>query len=253
MLLCDSTYEVQSSLAAYCRTGVDPQIPGVVKERVSHYRRLVFNIIEDNLQTAYPLMHDLLSPDEWEQAVNEFFSNHPCQSTQIWSMPKEFYEYLKEVNHPLLETYPFLEELLLFEWKEIELYMSEDIPIRYSLRGDVSKDKLVLNPEHDLIHLSWPVHLMNAGEITTEHKGSFFLMMHRETESGKIRFTNLSPAFVRMIEYLQNSPDSVSEILNKIGKEMQVDITDEIRATTLDFFTNGLNTRLILGFNISGR
>ncbi len=251
MLLRDSTYEVQSSLAAYCRTGLERPIPGADSERVSHYRRLVFNIIEDNLQTAYPLTHDLLSPEEWEEVVTEFFSNHPCQSPQIWSMPNEFYEYLRDVNHPLLEKYPFLEDLLLFEWREIELYMSEDHSIRHDLHGNVSNDKLVVNPEHGLMHLSWPVHLMNASEIKPEHKGNFFLLMHRDPESGKILFSNLSPAFVRMIEYLKDSPDSIPGMLDKIEKEMHVDITDDIRKTTLDFFKNGLNNRLILGFERS--
>jgi len=253
MLLRNSTYEAQSSLAAYCRTGVDQPIPGVDRERVPHYRRLVLNIIEDNLQTAYPLTHDLLSPEEWEGVVTEFFSNHPCQTPQIWSMPNEFSEYLREVNHPLLKKYPFLEELLLFEWREIELYMSEDKQVVYSPHGDVNKNRLLLNPEHHLIPLSWPVHLMNASEIKAEDKGNFFLMLHRDPESGKIIFTNLSPAFVRMIEYLNENSYSVPGLLDKIGKEMQVDITEDIRKTILDFFTNGLTNRLILGFDRSGK
>ena len=249
MLLRNSTYEAQSSLAAYCRTGVEQPIPGVDRDRVPHYRRLVFNIIEDNLQTAYPLTHDLLSQEEWEEVVTEFFSNHPCQSPQIWSMPNEFYQYLREVNHPLLEKHPFLGELLLFEWKEIELYMSEDKKIEYAVHGDLTKDKLVLNPEFQLIHLSWPVHLMNANEIKPEVKGSYFLMLNRDPESGKIIFTNLSHAFVRMIEYLDDHANSVTGLLDKIGKEMQVAITEDIRKATLDFFSNGLKNRLILGFN----
>ena len=252
MLLRDSTYEAQSALAAYCRTGIDQPIPGVDRDRVPHYRRLVFNIIEDNLQTAYPLTHNLLSPDEWEEVVHSFFSNHPCQSPQIWSMPNEFLDYLRDASHPLLEKYPFLEDLLLFEWREIELYMSEDKKASYSKLGDVGKDNLVLNPEHLLMQLSWPVHLMNASEIETEDKGNFFLMLHRDPDSGKILFTNLSLAFVRMIEFLMDNADSVSGLLSNIEKEMQVDITDDIRKTTLDFFSNGFTNRLILGFDRSG-
>jgi len=253
MLLRDSTYELQASLASYCRTGDDPQISGVTTGRISHYRRLVFNIIEDNLQTAYPLTYALLSQVEWEEVVNEFFRNHPCQSPQIWSMPKEFYEYLQKINHPLLQRYPFLEDLLLFEWKEIELYMSEDIPVPYSTEGDAGKDPFVLNPEHDLLHLSWPVHITNASEIEADRQGNYFLLMHRDPGSGKIIFTNLSPAFVRIIEYLIEKPESIGSMLKKINREMKVEITDEVMDATRNFILNGLENRLILGFETTAK
>ena len=108
MQLLDSTYKHQSNLAAYCRTGKLPEIPGIISENVSQYRRLVYNVVDDMLQNAYPLTVDLFTKKEWDKTVNDFFTNHPCQSPQVWYMPKEFYNYLTEIKNPLLKKYPFL-------------------------------------------------------------------------------------------------------------------------------------------------
>ena len=98
MLLHDTTRRYQSALAGYCRSGQLEPIPGIHNEHISHYRRLVYNVVDDMLQNAYPLTHALLGAIEWKNLVNEFFTHHPCQSPQVWYMPKEFYQYLVTVN-----------------------------------------------------------------------------------------------------------------------------------------------------------
>lgn len=62
MQLLNHTHQHQSALAAYCRTGELPDIPGVVMENVPQYRRLVYNVIDDMLQNAYPLTYEYLRP-----------------------------------------------------------------------------------------------------------------------------------------------------------------------------------------------
>ncbi|HEY0298656.1 MAG TPA: DNA-binding domain-containing protein, partial [Arachidicoccus sp.] len=121
------TFEQQSKLAFFCRTGKYETLENVNENNVYHYRRLVFNVVEDMLQSAYPLASELLTKEEWINVTKDFFANHPCVSPQVWSMPKEFYEYLFAIeHHPLMTKYPFLQELLWFEWLEVEMYMMED-------------------------------------------------------------------------------------------------------------------------------
>ncbi|HEY0611942.1 MAG TPA: DNA-binding domain-containing protein, partial [Chitinophaga sp.] len=107
------TRDYQSSLADYCRTGAYQAIPGVkTAQHVSQYRRLVYNVVDDMLQSAYPLTKGLLKEEEWDELVQEFFSRHACQSPQVWYMPKELYEYIvQQEAHPLLTKYPFLHDL----------------------------------------------------------------------------------------------------------------------------------------------
>lgn len=247
MLLPDTTFTQQSKLAAYCRTGKWQSIPGINRDNVSHYRRLVYNIVDDMLQNAYPLTHELVSDKEWKKAVGDFLSHHPCQSPQVWYMPKEFYQYLSDAQHPLLTKYVFLKELLYFEWIEVELFMMEDKPADYDASGDVLFSRLVINPEHRLLSFQYPVHSKNASYLTLSDKGNYFVIAHRNRE-GEIIFTNSSAALIRMIEYLAETAMSVKELFTAFRKEYNLLLTEEDQKNIILFFENAFQQQLILGF-----
>lgn len=249
MLLKQSTYNNQSSLAKYCRTGDIEEVKGVNLNRVNHYRRLVFNVVNDTLTYAYPLSHQLLGTDNWERLVNDFFSEHGCQSAQIWSMPQELVNYVGTSKHPLAYTYPVLYELLYFEWLEIEVYMQEDIHVEYNISGNVQTNRLIINPEHRLQHFTYPVHLKVAKDISQKDRGNYFLALHRAPESGKVIFTNLSPALVRVIEILKEKELNLNKLCAQIANEFNVDNEESIRQSLTKFLTSALKNKLILGFN----
>ena len=248
MLLKQNTGAAQSALANYCRTGILQDIPGVDDERVRDYRRLVFNIINDSLASAYPLTRNLLSQEEWDGLAHEFFADHPCQSPQVWTMPKEFYEYIVEANHQLLVKYPFLQDLLWMEWIEIELYMMEDRQVQYQERDIFGNGKLVLNPEYRLIALNYPVHLKQASLIQPDDKGNYYLVMHREPASGKVHFTGLSPFFTRMVEHLANYSVGIDELIKVTAKDFGLPEEKMVYENSIKFIENALNSKLIIGF-----
>jgi hypothetical protein len=248
MQLLDTTQMHQSNLAAYCRTGKLPAIPGINLENVTHYRRLVYNVVDDMLQNAYPLTFELLTAKEWKNAVNDFFINHSCQSPQVWYMPKEFYEYLSESKHALLKKYPFMEELLWFEWIELEMFMMEDKTVKAESSGDILFSKLVLNPEHKLLSFQYPVHRKNPKFITHSDRGNYFLIAHRNSE-GDVIFTDCTPALVRMIEYLAERPLSVSALFSAFQQEYNLTIAEEDQKAIIHFFDNAFFQNLIIGFN----
>ncbi len=247
MLLTDTTKQHQSSLASYCRTGNLAAIPGIHPENILEYRRLVYNVVEDMLRNAYPLAADFLPREEWEALVNEFFSKHSCQSPQVWYMPKEFYEYLAENDHPVLEKYPVLPDLLLFEWTETELFMMEDKPAGCSPYGDLLFSKLVLNPEHLFLAFDFPVHLKNARQISGTDKGNYYVAAHRDAE-GEVIFTDCSPALLRILGYLVEKPQSLPELFNRFEEEYQLSLNEEQQQYIILFLQNAYQHQLISGF-----
>lgn len=248
MSLSETTQAYQSDLAAYCRSGTLSMIPGIRQDNISHYRRLVYNIVDDMLENAYPLTHELLSTKEWKSAVNEFFTNHPCQSPQVWYMPKEFYEYMVSSGHSLLKKYPFLKDLLWFEWIELELFMMEDKKAVYTTAGDILFSRLILNPEYQLLSFQYPVHHKNARYITISDRSHYFTIAHRNTE-GTVLFTDLSPALVRIIEYLVESPLSVKELFEKFQAEYSIQLDNEGQQAIIRFVETAYQQQLIIGFN----
>lgn len=244
------TFQQQSKLANFCRTGEYETLENVNVKNVPHYRRLVFNVVEDMLQTAYPLTFELLGEKEWLNITKDFFARHACVSPQVWYMPKEFYTYLSEQdNRPLHKRYPFLLELLWFEWLEVEIYMMEDKTVEnYSSEGNIQNDLLIINPEIHLQHFQYPVHLKNAKDISENDKGNYFLSLHRDPDNGEIIFTSLSPALLRFLELLSETPMNIDVPANIICKEMNIDRTNDIDKMLQTFVRNALDTKLILGY-----
>lgn len=246
--LLNDTYTQQSRFANYCRTGELEPLKGLTENRVHHYRRLVYNVVDDTLQSAFPLTHDLLSSEEWDSTVDKFFSSHSCQSYSIWKMPFEFYQFIEKNNVPLKEKYPFIEELLLFEWIEIEVYMMEDKVFPEAKNaGDWRNDVIAINPEFRLLQLSYPVHLKNPNEILEEERGEYYLLVFRERETGKVQFMNLSFYFAWLIEKISDEQKPLNEILNDAEAIFGLN-TQTLLENTLPLLEELKNKQFILGF-----
>jgi uncharacterized protein len=247
MLLAESTYAVQSSLAGYCRTGHLSPIAGIHNEHITEYRRLVINVVMDILANAYPLTRQLLTEHEWELVVEKFFANHSCQSPQVWLMPGEFRSYLIDTTDPLLALYPQLEDLLLFEWTETELYMMEDITAHADPSGDILFSGLVMNPEHRLLRFSYPVHREKPAAITTTDNQDYYVVAHRNRE-GDVLFTDLSPALCQLLLFLVEEPRSIKELFNLLEKTSQIILTTGDQQQVIAFIEKARQLELITGF-----
>lgn len=250
-MLRNQTIENQQKLASYCRTGNLPEIPGIKEQHVQHYRRLVFNIVEDCLASSFPLAENLMTPKQWRKLVDEFFENHPCQSYQVWQMPEELIVYMEKVNHELFQKYPALQDLLYFEWMECYLYMMPDIETKHEVTSEINWDQpLVLNPEVEVSMAQYPIHLRNAKYISLTHKGTYFYAGHRHPESGKVVFTNISNALVLLIEKLNNGPESFHNLFDVICQDLNIEPQESAKNEMKKFIEKALETKLILGFKI---
>ncbi|MCX6182249.1 MAG: putative DNA-binding domain-containing protein [Bacteroidetes bacterium] len=242
MQLLNSTQQNQSAFANYCRTGKYSPIKGVIEKRAEHYRSLVYNIIDDTMQSALPLTFNLLTIEEWDRFVNDFFCQHNCRTAQLWRLPLEVHEFVISSNYYLQKKYPFFAELLWFEWLEVELFMMDDKPASFSLSGHILNNPLVINPEFHLQYFSYPIHTKVANDIKKEDKNHHFLALHREPESGKVLFTQLSPLLARMLEILGEGPRSINELLTITEKNKKT------KEGVICFFENAIQSKLILGY-----
>lgn len=247
-MLPSDTFQQQSLLASYCRQGQLPEMRGIHQNNIKQYRRLVYNIVDDMLQNAYPITYDFLAQEEWDDLVNDFFSHHPCQSPQVWYMPKEFLMYHQHGQQAIIKNYPFLLELLWFEWLEVELFMMEDKEVSCKKRGNLLSDKLVLNPEHSFQHFRFPVHRKKPSEIVSGDEGHYFLVLHRDPLSGRIDVTEVAAPALRMLELLAQEPSTVMDILAILCKELDLSLTEEMKAYAVQFLQNAVDSQLVLGY-----
>jgi hypothetical protein len=247
MPLLKETYDQQLKLAKYCRTGVEQNLLGVKSENLHHYRRLVFNIASDNIETAYPITKSFLDSKVWDELVYDYFAEHKCQAPQVWRMPLEFYEYCVEKDLRNKLNLPFLNDLLYFEWLELEVHTMDDIPYPvYSSKGDWMNDRIALNPEYKLIQLTWPVHTTAPTDLEGK-QGDYFLMMYREKESGSVQFMDLSIFYTYILEQLSYGV-LLKDVLVEANTLFQINDIVLLKDHALTFIEDLKKREFVLGF-----
>lgn len=243
------TFDNQSKFAATCRGIATGPLAGANPARITTYQELVFGVVEDTMENAYPLTVDLLTETEWSTLLTDFWKSYKSPEPQVWKLPFHLHQYVAETNYPLIKLYPHLIDLLWFEWREIEVYMMEDIAATYHTDGDLLTDPLVLNPELIIENLAYPVHKHNAQTITNADKGNYYVVLHRHPESGKVVFTDVAPAFALMLELLQQQPLTFDALLDDTIATLGI-ATDKnsIAPMAQSFLQSAINSKMILGF-----
>ncbi len=248
MNLLQETKDIQYQMAAFCRTGEFRELPGLTPNRFHHYRRLVYNVILDNLESAFPIAYEYIENDKWQKMVFEFFSRHKCQSYQVWQIAGEFCEYAISENFAIKFRIPYLHDLLRFEWEEMAIYNMEDLLPDHSVsEGDPLKDYMILNHEHQLLQLEYPVHMVSPLEAL-EKKGNYFVLLYREPASGKIQFIDLSAWYALVVEQLVSQELTLKELLDEAPKLFGDIDRERLMETTLTFIEELRTRNFILGF-----
>lgn len=246
-MLLESTKELQSSLAKYCRDGNLPELEGVIQDRLHNYRRLVFNITWGILVDAYPITFDVLDEEDWRLMVDEFFVKHNAQNPQVWRMPEEFVMFCEKVKYAEKFNKPYLNELLRFEWMEIEVHTmkNEEIADGKEL-VNILNDTPILNPYMSLEYYKYPVHRLK-GDMLLDKKGHYFVLIYRDPKELNVQFIEVKPALASLLENLDNQSNLIlaaRETEKELGFQ-QDEISNEYLADTAQ---NLLDKGIILGF-----
>ncbi|HWY38420.1 MAG TPA: putative DNA-binding domain-containing protein [Bacteroidia bacterium] len=215
-MLKTETKNIQSRLADYCRTGELTLTTEVNQKHVHHYRRLVYNIIDDILESAFPVFFEFATDEMWDEMVNDFFSNHNCQTPQVWKVPGEFYDYAIEKDWKEKYDLPFLEDLLLFEWIEMDIHtMKDEVFPSYISEGSYEKNIVVLNPEYRILNTKYPVHTTPPQNINETNAGQYFILIFRQPETGSIQFLDISVLHALTIEKIEEEK-SLAQIVDEL-------------------------------------
>ncbi len=261
MRLEKGTADAIKKFAATCRTGeYEEDIPGVSSERAGVYRNLIFDGVEDTLRKAYPITFALLSlkpgknskyKNLWEELTNRFFSGHESSSPELWRMPYFLYEFARQCSFAEYCGIPFVEDLLYFEWIEIEVHMMEDLPIPFFVaEGNPRKDKWAATPEFRIIQLTYPVH--RAEHFGDCSPGNYFVLCFRNLHSKEVHFCELSPMSVLIAEQLGEGCFSLNELSEMVLDAAELSSADASRVNdeALTILQDLKDAHFILGFSV---
>ena len=199
------TLAYQQAFAAHLRnpqqyatpTAVDPQ-------RMQIYVDLLFNNLQDFLSTTFPVTYSILSNNEWLSLVRAFYAEHACQTPYFREIAGECVQWLsqRQPSLALCQKYPFLIELMHYEWVEIAL-LSDASVIDDSLiqaPADLLNNPLVLNPVLLLQAYQYPVQRISPQQLPAAEPT--YLALVRNPQH-KIDFIELNAITFQLLHLLQ--------------------------------------------------
>jgi hypothetical protein len=180
--------------------------------------------------------------------LDEFVSENKHSTPQIWKLPFEFYEYARQHEWDKSYKRPYLIDLLYFEWIEIEVHTMPDIQQNdITTNGDFLKDIIVINPEHRLIRMNYPVHNKKYEKLESFY-GNYYLLVYREPITGIVKFIELHEMLAIVFEQLKEENNNTKDILTEAGNIFGVNDENIMIENGIKFFQDFTEKGIIMGF-----
>lgn len=194
---------------------------------INTYKELIHYRFKEVILSTYPRFFEYIDDHTTHNLIVDFIKSKP-QTPFIWKMPNEFRHFLAQTH--LSKKYPFMNDLLWFEWIEIELFMGH-----YHLKEteDFKWDHVYsLNPSALIKELHYPVH----HDEGYEEGGIHPLLMFYHFETHEVRFQEITPFLHQFIQNLEQQ--TAEEVLGDICNTYNVDIMEvkELLQETLENF-----------------
>jgi hypothetical protein len=196
----------QRQFLNYLRQPQAAQLPnGFAPERLAVYVDLLYNKFDESLTACFPVIHSILSKDDWRALLLDFIAKHRCLTPYYRQIPDEFLQYLQqERQHP--DDWPFLAELAHFEWIELQLSIAEAEPVT---RKQFSAVELLNNvpvfaPVIQLLHYHWPVQDIGPNFLPSEPPETATHVLGFRDSEDQVQFVTLNLATAKLILLLNN-------------------------------------------------
>lgn len=175
------------------------------------YKDLVFHRFNEVLSNANPIFYENIETKKFEKLVREFMKSG-AKTDLIWQVPNEFRTFIKKQKE-IKKKFPYIDDLLWFEWIEIKLLMQDYTNFKYSKFS--KKSSYRLSKSAKIKKLSYKVY-----ERDFETKGEFYLLSYYDFEKYEVIYREISEfmyVFLKLISKM-----SIDEALSKSAKENKI-------------------------------
>ncbi len=200
----------QAAFASYIRNPEKNPLPvGVKPERMAMYRELFFNNIDGFLTANFPVLHRLFDEKEWANLVQDFFSQHVCQTPHFSEIAEEFLAYLQN-ERQCATDFPFLAELAHYEWVEMALSITDAKTLQISSEN-LETTPLQISPLAGLLAYQFPVHQISPEFLPlTAPKQATFLVAYRDMDD-VVQFLEITPLTYQLLQLVETQPEQLAE------------------------------------------
>lgn len=201
-----------------------PVPEGLDDRRVGIYSELIFHNISALMSEFFPVLEQILSNEDWDKLIREFFINWRAETPYFPRLAEEFLAFL--MSRPGTNHEPdYLLPLAHYEWLELYLFIHEDeLPEQLLDEKTLNTGRLKLSELAVPAAYQFPVHQIKTDwkEKTT----STFLLVFRD-KNDSIRFFELAPLAYELLSAISASEEGVfaEEWLKEKAQELGQDET----------------------------
>ncbi len=212
-------------------------------KEVELYRELVFNRFLDSFEHAFPNTKEVLGTEVFSLLVRDYVKeHHPNQI--LWQEAKGLVDFVIKNQWKFKKDFPFLDELIYYEWLEIEL--SNEIDESSSSDFNWNK-KYQINKTARLNIYEYPVHKYENLSINDilDSKGRYNLLVFREPENFEIKTIELTDFVYQILNEVSSGTEPLSSLKSK---KVDIDI-EEIIPYLENFFTELVEKKVFINYS----
>lgn len=214
----------QFAFTAHVRDPQGAPVPeGIPVRRMAVYTELLFNNIDSQMATNFPVLRSLIADPDWEALIRDFMRRHRSTTPLFPQVGQEFLAYLQQEREPQPQDPPFMLELTHYEYVELAVALStEDDGLGdYDPNGDLLQGCPLIAPTAWNLSYRWPVHEIGPDNRPDQPPAEpTHLVVYRDRQDA-VHFLRINAVTQRMLELLKEFPRlSGLEILERVAAEL---------------------------------
>ena len=201
--------QLTRSLAAHLRDpDAHPAPAGWEERRTAIYRRLFINNVINLLAGNFPVARRILGEERFAEMVRRFYAEHRSHTPLFPEIAREMLRFVEEQPQYWAEQWPFLYELMHYEWVELALAISNESidSVSTDPDGDLANGIPVVSPLAWRLAYHFPVEQLDTSFQPTEAPSQpTFLVVWRD-RSDQVRFLRTNPIAAQLLNQLAENP-----------------------------------------------
>jgi len=229
----------QYAFAAHIRDPANTIAPaGIEDRRMAIYRDLFFNNLYNLLATFFPVTRKITSDDQWRHAIREFMKVHRAKTPYFLQLPEEFLAFVQNEYRSLDEEFPFITELVHYEYAELALRVSttdNDID-GIDANGSLLQETPVKSNLAWVFAYQYPVHRVSKTFLPAQPgEQPSYLVIYRRSDD-KVHFLELNAVTAALLESIETNELSLSgeALLTNLAERINYPDVDALKKHGID-------------------
>jgi hypothetical protein len=215
-----SFQQKQFEFARHIRDPENAPIPeGIEARRMKIYRDLFYKNIEGFISGGFPVLHSITDDEQWHAMVRDFMVRHRCETPYFLEITQEFLDYLENERVNPGNDYPFLFELAHYEWVELALMVSDDVPDMTGVNpvADLIDHPVQVSPLVWNLQYTFPVqHIGEAYLPQSAPEKPTHIAVYRDRQN-EVQFMELNSLTALLLDKLQQESErTVGDIVSEL-------------------------------------